>query len=132
MNNDAITDMITSIRNANSRKKETVQIFATKTTRNIAKILSKEGFTESFIDDPENAKNIIIVNLKYRGKGKEPYITTSKRISKPGLRIYSNQGEIPKVLGGMGIVILSTSEGILTDREARRKKIGGELLCYVW
>jgi small subunit ribosomal protein S8 len=132
MKNDAITDMITSIRNANSRKIETVPIFATKTNRNIAKILSGEGFTEPFMDDQENSKNILMLNLKYRGKGKEPYITTSKRISKPGLRIYSNHGEIPKVLGGMGIVILSTSEGILTDREARKKGIGGELLCYVW
>lgn len=132
MNNDAITDMITSIRNANSRKIETVSIFATKTNRSIAKILSKEGFTETFIDDQENTKSTIMLNLKYRGKGKEPYITTLKRISKPGLRIYSNHGEIPKILGGMGIVILSTSEGILTDREARRKRIGGELLCYVW
>nr|WGO60166.1 ribosomal protein S8 [Aneura pinguis]WGO60252.1 ribosomal protein S8 [Aneura pinguis] len=132
MSNDAITDMITSIRNANSRKVDIVQVFATNTNRGIAKILSREGFTEKFIDDRRNAKNILILNPKYRGGRREPYITTPRRISKPGLRIYSNYREIPKILGGMGIVILSTSEGIVTDREAREKKIGGELLCYVW
>nr|YP_010704993.1 ribosomal protein S8 [Porella grandiloba]YP_010945559.1 ribosomal protein S8 [Porella gracillima]WCQ78529.1 ribosomal protein S8 [Porella grandiloba]WGG27128.1 ribosomal protein S8 [Porella gracillima] len=131
MGNDTIANMITSIRNANLGKIRTVQIPATNATRDIAKILSREGFIEDFTDNQQNA-DILILNLKYQGKRKKSYITTLRRISKPGLRIYSNHREIPKVLGGMGIVILSTSGGIMTDREARQKKIGGELLCYVW
>nr|QWW93307.1 ribosomal protein S8 [Hattoria yakushimensis] len=129
MGNDTIANMITSIRNANLGKIKTVQVPATNTTRDIAKILLREGFIEDFVD---NKKKVLILNLKYQGKGKKAYITTLRRISKSGLRIYSNHKEIPKVLGGMGIVILSTSGGIMTDREARQKKIGGELLCYVW
>lgn len=129
MGNDTIANMITSIRNANLGKIKTVQVPATNTTRDIAKILLQEGFIEDFVD---NQKNFLILNLKYQGKRKKAYITTLRRISKSGLRIYSNHKEIPKVLGGMGIVILSTSSGIMTDREARRKEIGGELLCYVW
>nr|YP_007026174.1 ribosomal protein S8 [Apopellia endiviifolia]AFU88884.1 ribosomal protein S8 [Apopellia endiviifolia]WIA67767.1 ribosomal protein S8 [Apopellia endiviifolia]WKW94976.1 ribosomal protein S8 [Apopellia endiviifolia] len=132
MGNDTIANMITSIRNANLGKIKTVRIPATYTTINIAKILLREGFIENFIDNHKNAKDILILNLKYQGKKRKSYITTLRRISKPGLRIYSNHKEIPKVLGGMGIVILSTSGGIMTDREARKKKIGGELLCYVW
>nr|YP_009545151.1 ribosomal protein S8 [Gymnomitrion concinnatum]AZB86892.1 ribosomal protein S8 [Gymnomitrion concinnatum] len=132
MGNDTIANMITSIRNANLGKIKTVQIPATNATRDIAKILLREGFIEDFIDDRKNAKNILVLNLKYQGRKKKSYITTLRRISKSGLRIYSNHKEIPKVLGGMGIVILSTSVGIMTDREARQKKIGGELLCYVW
>jgi len=132
MGNDTIANMITSIRNANLGKIKTVQVPATNATRDIAKILLREGFIEDFIDDQKNAKNILVLNLKYQGRRKKSYITTLRRISKSGLRIYSNHKEIPKVLGGMGIVILSTSGGIVTDREARQKKIGGELLCYVW
>nr|YP_009667848.1 ribosomal protein S8 [Porella perrottetiana]QCW58623.1 ribosomal protein S8 [Porella perrottetiana] len=131
MGNDTIANMITSIRNANLGKIRTVEIPATNATRDIAKILSREGFIEDFTDNQQN-EDILILNLKYQGKRKKSYITTLRRISKPGLRIYSNHREIPKVLGGMGIVILSTSGGIMTDREARQKKIGGELLCYVW
>lgn len=132
MSNDTIANMITSVRNANLGKIKTVQVPATDTTRDIAKILLQEGFIEDFVDNQKNKKNILILNLKYQGKRKKSYITTLRRISKSGLRIYSNHKEIPKVLGGMGIVILSTSGGIMTDREARQKKIGGELLCYVW
>jgi small subunit ribosomal protein S8 len=132
MGNDTIANMITSIRNANLGKIKTVQVPATNATRDIAKILLREGFIEDFIDDNENKKNALVLNLKYQGRKKKSYITTLRRISKSGLRIYSNHKEIPKVLGGMGIVILSTSGGIMTDREARQKKIGGELLCYVW
>jgi small subunit ribosomal protein S8 len=132
MGNDTIANMITSIRNANLGKIKTVQVPATNATRDIAKILLREGFIEDFIDDNENKKNVLVLNPKYQGRKKKSYITTLRRISKSGLRIYSNHKEIPKVLGGMGIVILSTSGGIMTDREARQKKIGGELLCYVW
>ena len=130
MGNDTIANMITSIRNANLGKIKTVRVPATNTTRDIAKILLREGFIEDFVD---TQKNVLILDLKYRGKEeRKPYITTLRRISKSGLRIYSNHKEIPKVLGGMGIVILSTSGGIMTDREARQRRIGGELLCYVW
>ncbi|KAG6540282.1 hypothetical protein Mapa_018408 [Marchantia paleacea] len=122
MGNDTIANMITSIRNANLGKIKTVQVPATNITRNIAKILFQEGFIDNFIDNKQNTKDILILNLKYQGKKKKSYITTLRRISKPGLRIYSNHKEIPKVLGGMGIVILSTSRGIMTDREARQKK----------
>nr|YP_009668430.1 ribosomal protein S8 [Calypogeia fissa]YP_010704414.1 ribosomal protein S8 [Calypogeia suecica]QCW59205.1 ribosomal protein S8 [Calypogeia fissa]WCP19248.1 ribosomal protein S8 [Calypogeia suecica]WCP19335.1 ribosomal protein S8 [Calypogeia suecica] len=132
MGNDTIANMITSIRNANLGKIKTVQVPATNATRDIAKILLREGFIEDSIDDNENKKNVLVSNPKYQGRKKKSYITTLRRISKSGLRIYSNHKEIPKVLGGMGIVILSTSGGIMTDREARQKKIGGELLCYVW
>lgn len=132
MGNDTIANMITSIRNANLGKIKTVQVPATNATRDIAKILLREGFIEDFIDNQKDTKNVLISNPKYQGKKKKSYITTLRRVSKSGLRIYSNHKEIPKVLGGMGIVILSTSVGIITDREARQKKIGGELLCYVW
>nr|YP_010194430.1 ribosomal protein S8 [Pallavicinia lyellii]QZZ24699.1 ribosomal protein S8 [Pallavicinia lyellii]QZZ24783.1 ribosomal protein S8 [Pallavicinia lyellii] len=131
MGNDTIAEMITSVRNASLRKKGTVRVPATDVTRNISEILLREGFIDNFIDDQQNG-NILVLNLKYRGRKKKSYITTLRRISKPGLRVYSNHREIPKVLGGMGIIILSTSGGIMTDREARQKKFGGELLCYVW
>lgn len=132
MGNDTIANMITSIRNANLRKTKTVQVPATNISKNIGKILLQEGFIDNFREHQENKNYFLIFTLKYQGKKKKPYITTLRRISKPGLRIYSNHKEIPKVLGGMGIVIPSTSQGIMTDREAREKKIGGEILCYVW
>lgn len=132
MSNDTIANMITSIRNANLEKTKTVEVSATNITRNIGKILLQEGFIENFREHQENKNSFLIFTLKYQGRKKKPYITTLRRISKPGLRMYSNHKEIPKVLGGMGIVILSTSQGIMTDREAREKQIGGEILCYVW
>nr|YP_010139950.1 ribosomal protein S8 [Rhodobryum laxelimbatum]QQK56249.1 ribosomal protein S8 [Rhodobryum laxelimbatum] len=132
MNNDAIANMITCIRNANLEKTKTLQVPATNITQNIGKILLQEGFIESFREHQENKNYFLVFSLRYQGKKKKPYITTLRRISKPGLRIYSNHKEIPKVLGGIGIVILSTSQGIMTDREAREKQIGGEILCYVW
>nr|AND47718.1 ribosomal protein S8 [Sphagnum rubiginosum] len=132
MGNDTIASMITSIRNANLRRTKVVQVPATNTTRDIGKILLREGFMESFREHQEDKNSFLVFTLKYRGKKKKPQITTLRRISKPGLRIYSNHKEIPKVLGGIGIAILSTSQGIVTDREARQKQIGGEILCYVW
>nr|BDZ75676.1 ribosomal protein S8 [Timmiella anomala] len=132
MGNDTIANMITSIRNANLEKTKTVQVPATNITRNIGKILLQEGFIQNFREHQENKNYFLVFTLKYQGRKKRPYITTLRRISKPGLRMYSNHKEIPRVLGGMGIVILSTSQGIMTDREAREKQIGGEILCYVW
>jgi small subunit ribosomal protein S8 len=132
MSNDIIANMITSIRNANLEKTKTVQIPATNITKNIGRILLQEGFIQNFREHQEDKNHFLVFTLKYQGRKEKPYITTLRRISKPGLRMYSNHKEIPRVLGGMGIVILSTSEGIMTDREAREKQIGGEILCYVW
>jgi small subunit ribosomal protein S8 len=132
MGNDTVANMITSIRNANLRKTKTVQVPATNITKNIGKILLQEGFIDNFREHQENKNYFLIFTLKYQGRKKKPYITTLRRISKPGLRMYSGHKKIPKVLGGMGIIILSTSQGIMTDREAREKQIGGEILCYVW
>lgn len=134
--NDSIGDMLTRIRNACLAKKSTLSLPFTRINQQIVQILEKEGFIQSY-QTSLDAQNII-VRLKYRskaiyrGKKKESCITNLKRISKPGLRIYSNSREIPRILGGTGIVIISTPEGLLTDREARLRGIGGELLCSVW
>jgi len=132
MGNDTLANMITSIRNANLRQTKTVEILATNTNRSIAKILLNEGFIEELRERQQDIKRVLVITLKYNGRKRKPSITTLKQISKPGLRIYSNHKDIPRVLGGMGIVILSTSQGIIIDREARDKQIGGEILCYVW
>nr|UCU07165.1 ribosomal protein S8 [Cycas riuminiana] len=131
MDNDTIANIITSIRNADIVKKKTVRIIATNTTKNVVRILLQEGFIEDAREHREGQKSFSVLTLRYRGRKEKTYITTSKRTSKPGLRIYSNSQKVPKVLGGMGVVILSTSQGIMTDREARRRRIGGEILCYV-
>ena len=133
---DSISDMLTRIRNACLAKKSNVVVPHTRLNLEIARILEKEGFIQGFQMSLES--NDIIVRLKYRskqvyrGKTKESCITNLKRISKPGLRIYANTKEIPRILGGTGIVIVSTPTGIMTDREARLKKMGGELICSVW
>jgi small subunit ribosomal protein S8 len=101
-------------------------------TRSIAKVLKDEGFIADFEEEGEGIKKHLVVSLKYKGKNRQPIITAMKRVSKPGLRVYSNRKELPRVLGGIGIAIISTSSGIMTDREARRQGIGGEVLCYVW
>jgi small subunit ribosomal protein S8 len=129
MVNDTISDILTRIRNANLVKSQTVAIPLTRISQKISTILEKEGFIESFQIFPSGE---IDLRLKYKGREKTPCITNLKRISKPGLRIYANHKEIPKILGGMGIVILSTSQGIMTDREARFFGIGGEILCSIW
>ena len=132
MVNDTISDMLTRIRNAILVQSQTVSIPMTRISQQIAKILEKEGFIESFQVYPSDCKTKLILRLKYTGNEKKPSITNLRRISKPGLRVYANQKEIPKILGGMGIVILSTSQGLLTDREARFRGIGGEVLCSIW
>ena len=129
--NDTIADMLTRIRNANMARHQTTQIPATKMTRSIAKVLQNEGFIGEFQEAEEGVKRNLVVSLKYKGN-RQPLITTLKRISKPGLRVYSNRKELPRVLGGIGIAIISTSSGIMTDREARRQGLGGEVLCYIW
>jgi small subunit ribosomal protein S8 len=128
---DPIADMLTRIRNANMVGHETVEIPGSNIKRAIVEILKKEGFIRDAEFIPDNKQGIIRVFLKY-GPNNERVITGLKRISKPGLRVYAKHQEIPRVLGGLGIAILSTSKGIMTDKEARRAQVGGEVICYVW
>nr|QCI07058.1 ribosomal protein S8 [Haraldiophyllum bonnemaisonii] len=132
MVNDIISDMLTRIRNANLAKHQIVQVPATKMTKNILKVLREEGFISQFEEIGENLRNHLIISLKYKGNHKKPVITELKRISKPGLRVYANHKNLPKVLGGIGIAIISTSQGVMTDRSARYFGLGGEVLCYIW
>nr|UDY68547.1 ribosomal protein S8 [Calycophyllum spruceanum] len=134
MSRDTISEIITSIRNADMDKKRVVRITSTNITENIVKILLREGFIENTRKHRENNKFFLVLTLRHRRNRKRPYrnILYLKRISRPGLRIYSNSQRIPRILGGMGIVIISTSRGIMTDREARLEGIGGEILCYIW
>lgn len=135
MTNDTIGDMITRLRNANLVKIQDVRIPKTKLTFKIAQILKDEGFIQSYdlLQEQMDSQEYFIVRLKYKGaKQSTPYITRLKRISKPGLRVYVNKNEIPRVLGGIGVAILSTSKGLMTDRQARALNIGGEVLCYIW
>jgi small subunit ribosomal protein S8 len=130
--NDTIADMLTRIRNANLARHQTVDIPSTKMTRSIAQVLREEGFIADFTETNDGIKRHLILTLKYRGKSQDPIIKNLKRVSRPGLRVYSNRKELPRVLGGIGIAIISTSSGIMTDRDARRQGVGGEVLCYVW
>jgi small subunit ribosomal protein S8 len=130
--NDTIADMLTRIRNACMVRHQSTNVPSTRMTRNIAKVLKEEGFIADFEEVGEGIKKNLVVSLKYKGKNRQPIIRAMKRVSKPGLRVYSNCKELPRVLGGIGIAIISTSSGIMTDREARRQGIGGEVLCYVW
>nr|YP_009314781.1 Ribosomal protein S8 [Neoizziella asiatica]SCW23236.1 Ribosomal protein S8 [Neoizziella asiatica] len=132
MVNDTIADMLTRIRNANLAKHQLVQVPATKVTRNIIQVLQEEGFIEYFEEINESLQAFLLISLKYKGKKKDGVITSLKRVSKPGLRVYANHKEIPKVLGGLGIALISTSKGIMTDRKARHNGLGGEVLCYIW
>ena len=131
MVNDPIADMLTRIRNANAMKYKTVEIPGTKMTKGIADILTKEGFIDGYETNKLAVGEMLVLNLKY-SKSKERVITGLKRISKPGLRVYAKADEMPRVLNGIGIAIVSTSEGLMTDKEARAKKIGGEVLAYIW
>nr|YP_010702195.1 ribosomal protein S8 [Asplenium castaneoviride]YP_010702283.1 ribosomal protein S8 [Asplenium ruprechtii]WCL38461.1 ribosomal protein S8 [Asplenium castaneoviride]WCL38549.1 ribosomal protein S8 [Asplenium castaneoviride]WCL38637.1 ribosomal protein S8 [Asplenium ruprechtii] len=132
MNNDSLSAALTAIRNANTRKKSMIRIPATKITARIVQISVEEGFIKSAVKYKNDKKEFLDVSLKYFGKKKDPSIAVIRRISKPGLRVYSDHREIPKILGGMGIAILPTSHGLLTDREARYNKIGGEISCHIW
>ena len=129
---DPIADMLTRIRNANTAKHDTVDIPASKIKVAIADILVKEGYVAKYdIVEDGNFKNIRIT-LKYGADKNEKIITGLKRISKPGLRIYAGKNELPRVLGGLGIAILSTNQGVITDKEARKLQVGGEVLAFVW
>ena len=128
---DAIADLLTRIRNASSAKHETVDIPASNIKKDIARILLSEGYVKNveFIEDGK--QGLIRIALKYTGN-KQNIITGIKRISKPGLRVYANKDELPKVLGGLGVAIISTSRGIMTDKKARAEGVGGEVLAFVW
>ena len=128
---DTIADMLTRIRNANQMRYEEVEIPASNIKKEIARILKEEGFIKDYKIENNDAQGTIVLTLKYTDK-KERVITGLKRISKPGLRVYANKDEIPKVLNGLGIAIISTSKGIMTDKEARKENIGGEVLAYIW
>nr|YP_010458707.1 ribosomal protein S8 [Salacia obovatilimba]UUA70218.1 ribosomal protein S8 [Salacia obovatilimba] len=131
MGRDTLADIINSLRNAAMNRKGMIRIPFTNITKNIIKILLREGFIENVRKHRESDKYFLVLTLRHR-KGLHRTNLNLKRISRPGLRIYSNHQQIPRILGGMGIVILSTSRGIMTDREARLEGIGGEILCYIW
>ena len=130
---DSIADLLTRIRNASTAKHETVDVPASNMKKAIVQILVDEGYVKSFtvIEDKSNSQGTIRIVLKY-GAGKQPAITGLKRVSKPGLRVYTNVEEMPKVLKGLGIAILSTSKGVMTDKKARVENVGGEVLAYIW
>lgn len=128
---DPIADMLTRIRNANSIKKDHVDIPASNVKEQIAEVLVEEGFIKEYKRIADKVQDTIRVYLKF-GPNEELVISGLKRISKPGLRVYANKEELPKVLGGLGTAIISTSHGVMPDREARKEGIGGEVLCYVW
>ncbi|NLP00512.1 MAG: 30S ribosomal protein S8 [Clostridiaceae bacterium] len=128
---DVIADMLTRIRNAASSKHQTVDIPASNLKKQIAKILLEEGYIKDFIEIDDKKQGIIRITLKYVDN-KKNIITGIKRISKPGLRVYAQKDEIPKVLGGLGVAIVSTSQGVMTDKAARKLGIGGEILAFVW
>lgn len=128
---DPIADMLTRIRNANTVGHETVEIPASKMKKAIAEILKEEGYLTDFEVIEDDKQGMIKVTMKY-GANKEKVISGIKKISKPGLKVYAKAGEVPKVLGGLGIAIVSTSKGIVSDKEARKLGVGGEVICYVW
>ena len=129
--NDIMSDMLTRMRNALAMKYTKVEVLGSKMTKEIATILTNEGYIEGFEAVKDGAAEKLIINLKYGAK-KEKVITGLKRISKPGLRVYVKANEVPKVLNGLGIAIVSTSKGIMTDKEARKENLGGEILAYIW
>jgi small subunit ribosomal protein S8 len=132
MTTDTIADMLTRIRNANLAKHQIVQIPSTKLTRNISQVLFAEGLIDSFEELKNGLNSSLLLSLKYSGKERTPGIEKIQRISKPGLRVYSGAKKMPRILGGFGTAIVSTSRGLMTDQQARKEGVGGELLCYIW
>lgn len=128
---DPIADMLTRIRNANQMRYKEVEVPASKIKNEIARILKQEGFIADYKVKKSNVQDLLVLNLKYSDK-KERVITGLKRISKPGLRVYAKAEEIPSVLSGLGIAIISTSKGLMTDKDAKRESLGGEVLAYIW
>ena len=128
---DPIADMLTRIRNANQNRAKDVSMPSSKMKETIASILKEEGYIENFSIEKNDVQNSLTLTLKY-GKNKERVITGLKRISKPGLRVYANTDELPRVLNGLGIAIISTPKGVMTDKKARKNNVGGEVIAYVW
>ena len=128
---DPIADMLTRIRNANSAGHKTVEVPASKIKKSIAEILKEEGYINSFEVKEDGKQGVIDIEMKY-GPENEKVITGIKKISKPGLKVYAKANEVPKVLGGLGIAIISTSTGVISDKKARELGVGGEVICYVW
>ena len=129
---DSISDMLTRIRNAIMVKHQIVQIPVTKMSLAISSILKEEGFIEDFEIYNEDLRSFLLISLKYQGKNRKSVISKIKRISKPGLRIYTNAKNLPRVLDNLGIAIISTSQGVMTNLKAKKLGIGGEILCYIW
>ena len=129
---DRIADMLTRIRNANQMKYDTVEVLGSKMTEELSRILKDEGYISDYKVSKNTNGDKITLTLKYTEGKKERVITGLKRISKPGLRVYAKHDELPKVLNGLGIAIVSTSKGLMTDKEARNAKLGGEVLAYIW
>ena len=128
---DPIADMLTRIRNACLARHRELTLPSSKMKREIARILAEEGFIDAYETQPDGVQDKLVLRLKYV-EGRTPVVTGLKRISKPGLRVYARKTEIPRVLGGLGLAILSTSHGIMTGNDARKQSLGGEVLCYVW
>jgi len=128
---DPVADMLTRIRNANIVGHTLVDVPASKMKKSIAGILRDEGYIADFDVEDDDKQGIIHIKMKY-GAGKERVITGIKKISKPGLKVYAKAEDVPRVLGGLGVAIISTSSGVISDKEARQKRIGGEVICYVW
>ena len=129
---DTISDMLTRIRNANMVKHQIVQIPSTKMSKAIATILKEEGFIQDFEVYTEKSFDYLLLSLKYKGRLREPVIANLERVSKPGLRVYANSKELPKVLDDLGIAIMSTPKGVMTNFKAKEIGVGGEVLCYIW
>ena len=129
---DPVADMLTRIRNANTAGHKTVDIPASKVKKSIAEILESEGYIEGYDFVEDTKQGMITIKMKYGADNKEKVISGLKKISKPGLKVYAKSDDVPRVLGGLGIAIISTSNGVISDKEARRLGVGGEVICYVW
>ncbi|MFM8258891.1 MAG: 30S ribosomal protein S8 [Vulcanococcus sp.] len=131
-NHDPISDMLTRIRNASEKRHQSTKVPASRMARSIANVLQQEGFIAEITEEGDGVEKQLVLELKYSGKHRLPTIRTVQRVSKPGLRIYKNTRQLPKVLGGLGVAIISTSKGVMSDRDARKQGSGGEVLCYVY
>jgi small subunit ribosomal protein S8 len=131
-NHDPISDMLTRIRNASEKRHQSTKVPASRMARSIAKVLQQEGFIADITEEGDGVQKHLVLELKYSGKHRQPLIRTVQRVSKPGLRIYKNTRQLPKVLGGLGVAIISTSKGVMSDRDARKQGVGGEVLAYVY
>ncbi|MFN9692931.1 MAG: 30S ribosomal protein S8 [Synechococcaceae cyanobacterium] len=131
-NHDPISDMLTRIRNASEKRHDNTRIPASRLSRSIANVLQQEGFIAAVREEGDGIQRQLVLELKYSGKHRQPTIRRVQRVSKPGLRVYKNTRQLPKVLGGLGVAIISTSKGVMSDRDARKQGIGGEVLCYVY